>query len=231
MNGKTGNQGKEKIRDADRSRETLLRVAEELFAKRGFDGVSLGEIAAAAGLSRGAPNYFFDSKARLYRAVLERVFEDREAATREACEPLVLWASSDGGASIRRPLGQAVDGYLDFLLRRPSFFKLLQREELAGASRLRGAARESRAIEEAFAAVRKVAGKRGLRAFKVDDAVLLFVSLTFFPLAQRATFMASLGRDLSDAKARRQHVRLAVGQLLHLVGPDPRKPENRESSG
>jgi hypothetical protein len=72
--------------------------------------------------------------------------------------------------------------------------------------------------EEAFAAVRAVADKHDLKAFKVDDAVLLFVSLTFPPLAQHSTFMASLGRDLSDAKARRRHIRLAVDQLLHLIG-------------
>ena len=218
MSGKATSGQKDKLRDADRSREAILRAAEELFAERGFDSVSLGEIAAVADLSRGTPSYFFGSKEQLHRAVLEQVFRDREEATRRACLPLVTWADSDGGSPIRRPLTEAVDGYLEFLLRRPSFLKLIQREELAGSSRLQGVPRESKAIEDAFAAVRAVAGKRGLKTFKVDDAVLVFVSLTFFPLAQHSTFMASLDRDLSEANTRRRHVRLAVDQLLCLIG-------------
>lgn len=210
---------KKKLRDADRSRQAILRAAEELFSKYGFKGVSLGEIAAVARLSRGTPSYFFGSKAQLYKAVLEEVFSDREEATKRACQPLVAWASSEDRTPIQRPLAEAVDGYLDFLLQRPSFVRLIQREELTGATRLKTVRRESKALEEAFWAVRAVAGERGLRAFRVDDAVLLFVSLTFSPLAQRSTFMASLGRDLTEAKVRRRHVRMVVDQLLHLTGP------------
>ena len=210
--------GRTQVRDAARSRKLILEAAESLFAERGFDSVSLGEIAAAAGLSRGTPSYFFGSKSQLYQAVLEQVFEDREDVTRRACRPLVDWAQSEGPHPIQRPLAKAVEGYLEFLLQRPSFLKLIQREELAGAARLRRVPRESKAIEHAFASVRKVANKRGLKAFAVDDAVLVFVSLTFSPLAQRSTFMASLERDLSDPKIRRRHVRLVVDQLLRVVG-------------
>lgn len=208
----------EKIRDADRSREALLGAAETLFAERGFEGVSLAEIATAAGLSRGAPNYFFGSKEALYEATLERVFGDREQAVREACRPLVTWCESGERKPIRRPLTKAVDGYLDFLGHRPTFLRLIQREELAGATRLKALRRESKAIEEMFAAVRALSHKRGLKPFDVNEAVLVFVSLTFFPLAQSSTFMASLGIDPSSEDGRRRLSRLAVDQLLHLVG-------------
>jgi hypothetical protein len=114
-------------------------------------------------------------------------------------------------------LSLAVGGYMEFLLRRPSFLLLVQREELAGARRLRKSPRDSRAIEDAFRALRSVAPERDLQPFDVSDAVLLFISLTFSPLAQRSTFMASLGRDLEDPEVRRGHVRLVTDQLLHLV--------------
>jgi TetR/AcrR family transcriptional regulator len=218
MNDKTDVESREKQRDAERSREAILAAAEEQFAERGFDAVSLGQVAAAAGLSRGTPSYFFGSKEQLYQAVLEQAFSDRDQATREACRPLVAWASADGGASLKGPMTKAVEGYIEFLLRHPSFLKLIQREELAGGSRLRSVPRESKAIEEAFEAVRSVAAERQSRAFSVADAVLVFVSLTFSPLTQRSTFMASLGRDLSEPKTRRAHVRLTVDQLLHLTG-------------
>jgi TetR/AcrR family transcriptional regulator len=208
----------DKLRDAERSREAILRAAGELFAEEGFDGVSLGKIAARAELSRGTPSYFFGSKAELYMAVLEQAFEERESATRRACEPLLSWANSETDDQIRDPLTKAVDGYLKFLFQHRAFPKLILREELAGASRLQRVPRASKAMREAFEAVRSVAEDRGLRPFDVKEAVLVFVSLTFFPLAQRFTFMASLERDLDEATARRRHVELVVSQLLCVIG-------------
>jgi len=218
MNDKAGGHSKERRRDAERSRQAILEAAEEQFAERGFDAVSLGQVGAAAGLSRGTPSYFFGSKEQLYQAVLERVFSDREEATREACRPLVAWAQAGGEASLRAPMSEAVGGYIEFLLRRPSFLRLIQREELAGGARLRSVPRESRAIEHAFEEVLSVASKRESKAFSVADAVLVSVSLTFSPLTQRTTFMASLERDLGDPKLRRAHIELTVDQLLHLTG-------------
>ena len=200
-------------RDAERSRAAILDAAEALFAQHGFLGTSLGDIGAAAGLSRGTPSYFYGSKEKLYRAVLERVFADRERATAAAFAPVHAWARGER-ETLERALADAVRGYMAFLLARPTFARLLEWEELAGGARLRDVPRASRAIEDAFADLR---GVRGLRRFKVEDAVLLFVSLTFSPLTQRSTFMAALGRDLSDPATARRHVALVVDQLLHLV--------------
>src|SRR5881275_2974529 len=207
-----------RIRDADRSRKTILDAAETLFAERGFEAVSLQEIGDAAGLSRGTPNYFFGSKQDLYVAVLERVFADREEATRRAFEPVRAWCKSARAGSLRPPLTRAIESYMSFLLTRPAFVRLIVREELRGGEGLRRAAREATAMREALAAVKAIAGKRSLRGFDVDDAVLVLVSLTFSPLSQQSTFMAALGRDLGDAAVRRQHVRLVVEQMLQLLG-------------
>src|SRR5712691_10113368 len=89
-----------KTRDAERSRAAILDAAEQLFAERGFDGASLGDIAGAAALSRATPSYFYGNKEQLYAAVLERIFADRDTATREAFDPLVSWAREDGSAPL-----------------------------------------------------------------------------------------------------------------------------------
>jgi TetR/AcrR family transcriptional regulator len=209
-----------RARNAERSRREILRAAEHLLAERGFEGVSLSDIATAANLSRGTPSYFFKSKEGLYEAVLEQVFREREEATRTACRPLVEWAGSDAPGPLRGAMTAAFAGYLDFLMRRPSFVKLIQREELAGASRLRRVPRQSKAIEDAFDAVRKVAPARGLKTFRVNDAVLLFVCLAFSPLALHSTLMPALGQDMTNAATRHRHSRFAVDQLLQLVGSD-----------
>ena len=216
-----------RIRDADRSRETILAAAETLFAERGFEAVSLQEIGDAAGLSRGTPNYYFGSKRDLYVAVLERVFADREEATAHAFAPVRAWCESQRAGSLRRPLTRAIESYMSFLLARPAFVRLIVREELRGGEGLRRAQRESTAMREALAAVRAIAGKRSLRSFDVDDAVLVLVSLTFSPLSQQSTFMAALGRDLRDATVRGQHIRLVVGQMLQLLGAPNRGQDSR----
>lgn len=72
-------------------------------------------------------------------------------------------------------------------------------------------------MEDTFRALRDLAPARGLRKFAVDDAVLVFVSLTFFPASQLSTFMVAVGRDLDVARVRRRHVKLVVGQLLPLL--------------
>lgn len=207
-------------RDAARSRAAILDAAEHVFAERGFDATSLNEIAAAANVSRATPSYFFGSKEGLYVAVLERVFSDRQLAARSAFEPLQAWARGESSLALREALERAAEGYMGFLLRRPSFVRLLQHEDLAGGRHLAVTPREQNAMAQGFQALRKVANQRGLRPFRVDDALLLFISLTFSPLTQRSTFMAVLGHDLSEPRTRRRHVELVVDQLLYLIaGP------------
>jgi TetR/AcrR family transcriptional regulator len=207
-------------RDAARSRATLLAVAERQFSAHGFGGVSLQEIGAAAGLSRGTPSYFFGSKDGLYAAVLDEVFAARDEATGAAFAPLVAWAADRDGddAGLRRALTVAVTDYLAFLLDRPAFVRLVGWEDLAGGTRLREARpTASTVMAGAFAAVRRAGRRRGTAPFAADDAVLLFVALTFSLRANHDTFLAGLGLDLAEPATRRRHVKLVVDQLAHLV--------------
>lgn len=76
---------------SDRMRATLVRVAREEFAAKGFAGTSTPEIAAAADVSRGALYHHFTDKAALFRAVVEHeqaaVAAAIEAATASISEP------------------------------------------------------------------------------------------------------------------------------------------------
>jgi TetR/AcrR family transcriptional regulator len=207
-------------RDADRSRAVLLDVAERQFSDHGFDGISLQEIGAAAGLSRGTPSYFFGNKEGLYAAVLDRVFAGRDEATRAAFAPLVAWAEDREGeeGGLRRALGRAVADYLAFLVSRPAFVRLIGWEDLGGGARLRDARpTASHVMVDAFTAVRRAGRRRGTAPFDPGDAVLLFVALTFSLRANHDTFLAGMGRDLADPATQRRHVKLTVDQLTHLV--------------
>lgn len=199
-------------RDADRSRRRILDAAEELFSASGPDAVSLANIGRRAGVSRATPSYFFGTKDGVHRAVLERVFAERELATTEAFAPVTQWAAVPDGPLAPR-LRDAVAAYLDFLAARPAFVRLVAWEGLSGGRQLRETPRASRAMHDAFSAL----SNRTRHGFDVDDAVLILVALTFTPLTQTDTLMARLSRDLHDPDVRSQHASLVAKQLLALV--------------
>src|SRR5207245_1576454 len=116
-------------RDPARSRQSILDTAERLFAERGYEATSMAQIGAAAGLSRGAPGYFFRSKEALYRAVLDRLFDElREKMIR----PRLVGDLADGRAVVEAAMSE----YVDLLYDHPRFIALMEREVLNGGRRL-----------------------------------------------------------------------------------------------
>ncbi|WP_393916773.1 TetR/AcrR family transcriptional regulator [Halostreptopolyspora alba] len=82
-----------------RNREKLLAAAERLFADRGITGASMEEVAAEAGLTKGAVYSNFANKEELVMQVLWQ-----QAATWQNAEAQKLFASG-------RPPEQMVDDY------------------------------------------------------------------------------------------------------------------------
>ena len=63
-------------RRRQQTRDYLLKAAAEVFADQGFNGVSLDEVAAAAGFSKGAVYSNFTNKEDLLMALLESIYEE-----------------------------------------------------------------------------------------------------------------------------------------------------------
>lgn len=61
------------------TKERILTAAEVLFAQRGFDGGSLRQLTAAAGVNLAAVNYHFGSKDRLVEEVFRRRLDSLNA--------------------------------------------------------------------------------------------------------------------------------------------------------
>jgi AcrR family transcriptional regulator len=208
----------ERIRDAERSREAILAAAERLFSERGYEAASLNDIAAEAGLSRGTPSYFFGSKEQLYVAVLDRAFTERQEAAARAFRCVHTWCESEAGPDeLRAAIAGAADDYLRFLTARPAFARLVIQEDLAGGRRMESRTAVSTAMHDAFAAVRAQAPNRGVREFDVDEAILVFVGLTFAPITLRHTLMRAVRRDLGRTAGRRRQAQLAADQLMRLM--------------
>jgi AcrR family transcriptional regulator len=72
--------------------KTLRTVSFELFGRHGYDGVSIGDIAAAAALSKGALYWHFPGKDALYLDCLKRLHELFDSyifdPMREAADPV-----------------------------------------------------------------------------------------------------------------------------------------------
>lgn len=99
----------------------LLLAAEVEFARRGFEGARLQDIAAQVGISRPSLLYHFGSKEALYEAVVRDVFTRIAAALASALE---------GGGPFAERLERVLAAFLAFLGARPSSARLILREVL-----------------------------------------------------------------------------------------------------
>lgn len=61
-------------RNADATREDLIVAAKRLFARNGYDGTGLREIASAAGVNAALISRYFGSKKGLFAAAIEGTF-------------------------------------------------------------------------------------------------------------------------------------------------------------
>ena len=66
------------------TRQRLLDIAEQLFAERGFYGVSIAAIASEVGFTKQGLLHYFNSKEKLYGAILQRISDDFQEQQTEA---------------------------------------------------------------------------------------------------------------------------------------------------
>ncbi|MBO5169188.1 MAG: TetR/AcrR family transcriptional regulator [Oscillospiraceae bacterium] len=61
------------VKEAEERREEILDAAEKLFAVKGFDNTSTGDILDAVGIARGTLYYHFQSKEEILDGVIQRI--------------------------------------------------------------------------------------------------------------------------------------------------------------
>jgi AcrR family transcriptional regulator len=103
-----------------RRREAILDAATRLFADRGFAGVTVQEIADAAGTHKTTVLYHFDTKDALHEAVLDR-------ALGRIAEVMGEFLA---GPMVRERVAYLLDQILSFYAENPALARLLQRELL-----------------------------------------------------------------------------------------------------
>ena len=68
------------------ARERILRVAARLYARRGYEGISMRQIAEAAGVTKPLVYYHFGSKEQLFSSLMREALDHWHAITRQALE-------------------------------------------------------------------------------------------------------------------------------------------------
>ncbi|UXY31104.1 TetR/AcrR family transcriptional regulator [Streptomyces sp. HUAS TT20] len=198
-----------RVRDAARTRAEILDVATQEFARAGYDGARVDEIAARTRTTKRMIYYCFGGKAQLFTAVLERAY----GVIREAEQALDV-EHLDPVAAIRRLAELTFDHHE----RHPDFIRLVGIENIHGAEHIAASQKLGRTGSPALDVIGRVLAsgqESGLFAADVDavDVHAMICSFCFFRVSSRHTFGALFGRDLVDP-ARREHYRTMLGDMV-----------------
>ncbi len=205
--------------DPEARRDQVLRVAEALFARGGYSGIGLREIAAEVGIR--APSLFkhFKSKHALYNAVLRGIFARLSgvAARLEVEEPF------------EARLEHFVGGYIDLVAVDPNvvpllFRELMERSELMDTETRAAAFDIYRRIDVFLEAGQRAGAFRQVDRFRFQLA--LTGAILYHSLAARPYQTAILNRVAPPDRAawKRTVLELARGALLSPPPRSPRRP-------
>ncbi|MER5550877.1 TetR/AcrR family transcriptional regulator [Streptomyces sp. NPDC002793] len=198
-----------RTRDAARTKAEILAVATREFARLGYTGARVDEIAASTRTTKRMIYYYFGGKEQLFTAVLERAY----TRIREA-EQLLDVEHLDPVAAVRRLAEVTFDHHEEH----PDFIRLVSIENIHEAEHIAASAELSRIGSPAIEVLRRIldTGRAsGLFTADVDavDLHAMISSFCFFRIANRHTFGALFGRDLVDP-GRREHYRTMLGDMI-----------------
>lgn len=68
--------------DAEETKNSILKVAVEIFFKYGYENATLEQISKAAGVTRGAVYWHFENKQNLFKCTIQSILEEISEAKR-----------------------------------------------------------------------------------------------------------------------------------------------------
>jgi AcrR family transcriptional regulator len=206
--------GQAKTLGPPNSREKILDVAERLFARAGYDGVGLREVAEQVGLGKSSLFHHFNTKDQLYCEVLARVL----GRIRRHLDPVINAPISPADKLVRW-----VETLMDALAEQPTTARLLMRE-LVEDERFRPAELpEAAAAEANLSGI--LQGIRGLleegvargvfRSVSVPQTVQTLIGATVYHFASGGFGDKLLGRPVLSAETIKVRKQELVGMLQH----------------
>ncbi|MFB4309507.1 TetR family transcriptional regulator [Actinomadura sp. GTD37] len=205
----------ERQRDAERTRAEILAIAQREFARHGYAGARVDEIAALTRTTKRMIYYYFGGKEQLYVEVLEKAYtEVREV---EATIDVQHLAPVEAIRTLAELTFDHHEAHADFI-------KLVSIENIHEAEHLR----KSEVLVNLGAPVAGLisqildAGRASGDFVTAADAVdvhMMISSFCFFRIANQYTFGTLFGRDLTAPEHRSRH-REMIGEMVvaYLTG-------------
>jgi TetR/AcrR family transcriptional regulator len=195
-------------RDPERTRREILDVAIVEFARHGYSGARVDEIAASTRTTKRMIYYYFGGKENLYIAALEQAYSDTRRAERmdvEHLDPL----------SAIRTLAQLT---FDHHESNPEFISLVANENIHHGEFIAKSAALSELNTPALSVIGRILERGNAagvfrRHAEALDVHMLISAFCFFRMSNRYTFGAIFDVDLLDP-ARRDHYRRLVGDMV-----------------
>lgn len=193
-----------KRRDAQETRERLLKAAMQEFCERGYDGARMQRIVSVAECNVRMAYHYFGDKEGLYLAVLEHVYAELRAKER---------ALNLGGLEPEAGMRALVEFTFDHMAEHPEFTSLVRNENLLGGRMLRKSSKVVQQTTPLVGMIRDTLSRgeaAGVFRPAVDPAQLYIsiLSLSIIHINQRDTLSIIFDQDLAAPgwlAARRAH--------------------------
>jgi len=184
-------------RDASAARADILAVATEEFAMKGLSGSRVDEIAERTHTVKRMIYYYFGSKEGLYRAVLERAYEQIRAIE----SSLDLNALPPDEA-----LRALVRTTFDYHNKHPEFVRLVMNENIHHGDHIGHLAGIKSRNRTVIAMLRKILDRGAAEGiFRKDlDPIEVHMSISalcFYNVSNRYTFSRIFEKDMTSPKA------------------------------
>jgi AcrR family transcriptional regulator len=197
------------VRDPERTRQEILDVALREFARNGYAGARVDEIAANTRTTKRMIYYYFGGKEQLYIAVLEHAYSVARDAERyldvEHLDPVTA-------------IRTLAELNFDHHESHPDFISLVASENINRGefiAKSPGLGELNTLAVTVIAAILKRGYASGAFTRQVEaiDVHMMISSFCFFRMSNRYTFGAIFGLDMIEP-SRRDHYRRLLGDMI-----------------
>ena len=203
------------------AREEILKAAERLFGKVGFDGTTTREITELSGVNKALMYYYFKNKDALLESVLERYFARLDVILLEAIE---------GEGDLRSRADRVIDAYVDFLRRNINFSRIVQRESSGGKHMDTIFKHFSPLFEAGLATVREAYPESGDGEMAAEELIVSFYGMAVIYFTVGPLLGRLMGTDPLSKEAvarRKKHLHRMLDLVVEGIGDD--RKERSES--
>ncbi|MGF1473381.1 MAG: TetR family transcriptional regulator [Rubrobacteraceae bacterium] len=207
--------GRRSEEEAERTRRMILEAALTLFARRGFEAVSLRNIAEEAGVSHNLIRHHFRSKEGVWRAV----FDATDTEYVDAMQPVVAEAAREPDPGVAA--AYLLRSLMRVAARHPELVRLLVHEGAEGGERLEYMLGRMAPLKEAIMELYARLRSRGLLTqFDEKSFFMFFLMAGTTPFALSALSGEVLGKDVLTEQYADEHADRISQTVFGTVGPN-----------